>query len=68
MPGSRRIVLAQYPGRCPRCPREIKVGDPIVLADEEWVHNACEQAEPGASSNPLCTLCFIQHPPTAECA
>lgn len=37
------VVTAGFDGRCGHCQEPICEGDPIVLADGEWVHEDCGQ-------------------------
>jgi len=41
-----RIIMARYPGKCPRCGCPISPGDPIVRAGGRWIHADCGRFEP----------------------
>lgn len=62
-----KVIDARFAGICPACGQRIAEGDPIVQADEGWVHAAaCDDPASQQPLNELCRSCFIYHP--GECA
>lgn len=61
---------ARYPGRCPSCGERIRVDDPIrfvSLDDRRVVHDTCGGLTPETPpvEHPVCTVCWLTHPPGA---
>jgi len=68
---SAPTFTARYHGRCGNCDNAIEPGDEATYSDDEVVHAGCAGDAPAkyrqASSNPVCTQCWLEHPKGAEC-
>lgn len=68
-----RKFEARYPGRCPACEEEIRVGDDLIFNDDDvTVHFGCANrprlSPVTGKAREICPRCFTEKSVSGTCA